>query len=404
MGDFWGRWFRQLDWTLLISLLLLAIFSCLALFSTANGKTGSNVPTHIVSKQILFEVLGFITMLLTAKFDYRTLQKRSRWIYGITIFLLVVVFVMPSRFGAHSWIPLGLFALQPSEFAKLALIIVVGAYMSSTDQSESPSYGWKKILSILGMFIVPFVLTLKEPALGQALVMFIIVIVMYMVFAKRAHMAALVTGLVVVVSGFSYVALNFSKQSTVFIQNVLIKHHILKSYQADRIIVWLNPSFDPSSAGYNVHQAQVAIGSGQVFGEGFLNGIETHGGWIPNQWTDFIFTAIAEQFGFVGSALLVLVFLVLIHRLIRIAAKSLDPFGTYLIIGIVGMFAFQVFENIGMDMYLSPATGITLPFISYGGSSLIANYMAVGLALSVYNRCKSMRYSSLNSTPYGISV
>lgn len=376
------------------TLTILAFYSCVALFSTTYSQSNPNVPTHIVLKQILFEALGFMVMFIASKFDYRQLRKRSRWIYGISVFLLIVVFAMPRRFGAHSWIPLGLFALQPSEFAKLGLIIGIGAYMANIDESEFPVYSLRKTLGIFGMFFVPFVLTLKEPALGQALVMFAIVLLMYMVFAKRSHFATLLGGLAIVVFGFTFVALNFPNQSTTFIQNVLIKHHILKTYQADRIVVWLNPGYDPTGAGYNVHQAQLAVGSGQVFGEGFLKGSLTSGGWIPNQWTDFIFTAIAEQFGFVGSAVLILVFLVLLYRLTRTAAISLDPFGTYLIIGIVTMFGFQVFENIGMDMYLSPATGITLPFISYGGSSLIANFMAIGLALSVYRRHQSMRFTS----------
>lgn len=397
MGNFVRRWFRHLDWALVIALFVLAVYSYVALFSITYGKTGSNVT---VPKQILFEGIGLITMVVSAKFDYRKLRKRSKWIYGISVFMLVIVFGVPSRFGAHSWIPLGLFAFQPSEFAKLALMIAIATYMASIDESEFPSYSIKKTLVIWGLFIVPFALTVKEPALGQALVMFAIVLFMYMVFAKRSHFAVVITGLAVIIFGFTFVALNFPDQSTTFIQNVLINHHILKPYQADRIIVWLNPHYDLIGAGYNVHQAQVAIGSGQVFGEGLLNGSETKGGWIPNQWTDFIFTAIAEQFGFVGSAMLIVAFLVLLYRLIRIAAVSQDPFGIYLIIGIVGMIGFQVFENVGMDMYLSPATGITLPFISYGGSSLIADYMAIGLALSVYRRRKSIRFSS-SSVPYG---
>ena len=398
------KWFRYLDWVIIGVLFLLAIYSCAALFSTTDGKTGSDVPTHIVSKQILFEVLGFISMFVTAKLDYRALRKRNRWIYGVTVFLLIVVYGMPRRFGAHSWIPLGLFALQPSEFAKLGLIIAIATYMANMDESESSTYGLRKTFAISGLFIVPFVLTLKEPALGQALVMFAIVLFMYMAFAKRSHLTILLAGLALVIFGLTFIALNFPDQSTTFIQNVLIKHHVLKAYQADRIVVWLNPNYDPTGAGYNVRQAQMAVGSGQVFGEGFLTSRLTGGGWIPNQWTDFIFTAIAEQFGFIGSSVLILTFLVLLHRLTRIATISLDPFGTYLILGIVGMFGFQVFENIGMNMYLSPATGITLPFISYGGSSLIANFVAVGLALSVYRRYQSMRYTS-NSMPYsGVSL
>lgn len=401
MAYYFQRWLKHLDWAIIITLFLVAVYSIVALFSTAYGKSGSGVPTQIVSKQILFEVLGFISMIITAKFDYNSLRKSSGWLYGSSIFLLLVVFIMPRAFGAHSWIPLGLFAFQPSEFAKLALIIAVGAYMAHAEESEGRSYKFKHTAAIFCMFIVPFVLTLKEPALGQALVMFAIVYAMYMVFAKLSHFTLLILGLILVVFGFTVLALDFPQQSTNFIQNVLVRHHLLQSFQADRMITWLNPNYDPSGAGYNVQQAQVAVGSSEVFGDGFLKGVETRGGVIPNQWTDFIFTAIAEQFGFVGSAALVLVFLILIQRLIQIASTALDSFGTYLVTGIIGMFAFQIFQNIGMDVYLSPATGITLPFISYGGSSLIANYIAVGLALSVYNRSKSILFTVSGPASYG---
>lgn len=395
------QWLKHLDWAIIISLFLLAVYSTVAVFSSTYGKSGPSVPTQIVPKQIFFEILGFIFMIVTAKFDYSSLRRNSRWLYGISIFLLLVVFVMPREFGAHSWIPLGIFAFQPSEFAKLTLIIAVGAYMAHTDESEVRSRKFKQMAAIFGMFVAPFLLTLKEPALGQALVMFAIVYAMYIIFAKRSHFTLLILGFILVVFGFTVLALDFPQQSTNFIENVLVRHNLLQSFQADRIVTWLNPSYDPSGAGYNVQQAQAAVGSSEVFGDGFLKGVATRGGMIPNQSTDFIFTAIAEQFGFIGSAILVLVFLVLIQRLIQIASTALDSFGTYLVTGIIGMFAFQVFQNVGMDIYLSPATGITLPFISYGGSSLIANYIAVGLALSVYNRSRSIFFTVSSPSSIG---
>ncbi|MDD9147465.1 MULTISPECIES: FtsW/RodA/SpoVE family cell cycle protein [unclassified Sporolactobacillus] len=395
------QWLKHLDWAIIISLLLLAVFSTVALFSSTYGKFNPTVPAQIIPKQILFEILGFIAMIVTAKFDYGALRKNSKWLYGISIFLLLVVFVMPRQFGAHSWIPLGIFAFQPSEFAKLTLIIAVAGYMANIDESEIRSRGFKQMAAISALFIVPFLLTLKEPALGQALVLFAIVYAMSIIFARRSHFTLLTLGFLLVVFGFTVLALDFPQQSTNFIENVLVKHNLLQSFQADRVVTWLNPSYDPSGAGYNVQQAQIAVGSSEVFGDGFLKGVETRAGMIPNQTTDFIFTAIAEQFGFIGSALLVLVFLILIQRLMQIAAMSLDPFGTYLVTGIIGMFAFQIFENVGMDIYLSPATGITLPFISYGGSSLIANYIAVGLALSVYHRSKSIFFTVSGSASIG---
>ena len=139
-------------------------------------------------------------------------------------------------------------------------------------------------------------------------------------------------------------------------------------------------------------EAEIAVGSGSVFGEGLLKGSQTNGSWVPFQWTDFIFSAIAEQLGFVGSSVLIMLFLVMLYRMIRVAMTSLDDFGAYLIAGSVGMFAFQIFENIGMNLVISPATGITLPFVSYGGSSLIVNFLSIGIVLSVSLRRRTLRF------------
>jgi rod shape determining protein RodA len=215
---------------------------------------------------------------------------------------------------------------------------------------------------------------------------------MTLVFVSRSKMFAMVAVLLAGIVGISIVATKYPSQSTAFIQNVLVKHHLLQSFQANRFITWLNPNYDLSGAGYNVHQTLTAVASGELYGEGLFRGMLTDGNFIPNQWTDFIFTVIAEEFGFIGSVLLIFSFLLLISRLIKIANESQDQFGMYMIVGFIGMFAFQVFENIGMNYYLSPATGITLPFISYGGSSLVANYLCIGIALSVALRRKSLSF------------
>lgn len=388
------RNFRELDFTMVGVLMLLAGYSCIALLAATHGKQSAlNVPSHIVIKQILFEVLGLVAMFFATVYDYRSLRKVNWWIAGLAAFLLIAVFAMPRRQGAHSWIPLSVFSFQPSEFAKLAMIIVMAAFMARIDEAEFPDYRLRKVWPLLPMFVIPFILVLGEPALGQALVLAAVALTMYTVFAKRTHFFLIVTLMVGFVVGISVVITMFPNESTTFIEQVLVKHHILKGFEADRIVTWINPNYEPLGAGYNIRLAQIAVGSGQVFGEGLFGGIETRGNWIPNQWTDYIFTVIGEEFGFIGSSILVLLFLFLIYRLTRIGATSQDTFGTYLIIGIIGMFSFQVFENMGMDMYLIPSTGITLPFISYGGSSLIANYIAIGLALSVALRRKKLRFS-----------
>lgn len=390
------RNFREIDFSLIGVLLLIAGFSCLALLAATYGKSGIDVPTHIVPKQVIFELLGLGTMVAVATFDYRSLRRFRWWIYGISIFLMLAVFAFHSTAGAHSWIPMGPLKFQPSEFGKLAMVIVIASFMADIDEMEFPEYGIKNSFVIFGLFIVPFLLVLKEPALGQALVMFAIAITMYVVFAQRSHFLTTTITLILAVGGISIISVVFSKEAADWLQQqqtFLDNHHLMHGYQLDRIISWLNPDYEPLGAGFNVHHAFLAVGSGQVLGEGLFHGAQTRGGWVPNQWTDYIFTAIAEEFGFIGASTLILLFLMLIYRLVKISGSSSDTFGTYIIMGIVGMFAFQVFENVGMNMYMSPSTGITLPFISYGGSSLIANYIAVGLALSVAIRKKKLRFN-----------
>lgn len=382
---------RQLDFGVFGLLLLLGVYAFTAISASTLHNPNPNIPSHILAHQFVWEVLGILALLSAIAFDYRLLRKARWWIYGVSIIALVVVFFLPAQQGAHSWINLKVLSIQPSEVAKLALIIWLAAFMADRDEDETADYRLRKVWPIALVFIVPFGLTFREPALGQALVMLAIVLTMYTVFAKRTHFAAILVGIVAVVSLFSLAATVFSKQSTDFINNVIVKDHLLKSYQVNRITVWLNPNYSPDHYGYNVHVAQVAVGSGKLFGEGLFNGTLTNNGWVPNQWTDYIFTAVGEEFGYVGSAALIFLFLLLIFRLHKIAQSASDAFGTYMTLGIIGMLSFQIFENIGMDMYLSPSTGITLPFISYGGTSLIVDYFAVGLVLGIGLRRRNQR-------------
>jgi rod shape determining protein RodA len=383
---------RELDYTLIGVLLLLAVFGSVAVAVATHGKLDSSIPSHVVMKQLLWEVVGFVAMFAVAAADYRSLRKIHWWLYGGTLLLLVAVFAFPPISGARAWIPLKFMSLQPSELAKMALIVSTAVHMATVDESELPNYGFRKSWQIWALCIVPFALTWKEPALGQALVMIAITGCSFMLFTKRSYFA-MVVGVILAVTVFiGIVATQYPTQSKNVIDG-LVNHHVLKDYQASRIVTWLDPGFDTNNTGYNIHQAQIAVGSGQVFGEGLFNGISTNGGWVPNQHTDYIFTAIGEEFGFIGSSVLIMLFLLLIYRLIKSAATAQDTFGTYIIMGITGMFAFQVFENVGMDVYLSPSTGITLPFVSYGGTSLVVNYMAIGLVLSISMRRKKLRFS-----------
>lgn len=387
------RGLREFDFVIVGILVLLAVYAYVSIAAATHNNPNPNIPTHILLKQIVWEVVGIVVMLSAAAFDYRALRAIRWWVYGASILLLLVVFVFPAQQGAHSWINLKVLSIQPSELGKVGLIVALAGFMADFQEKGFDDFSIRKVWPILAMFIVPFALTYKEPALGQALVMVAILLTMYTAFAKRSHFVLMILGVVTVASIFSLAATMYSVQATSFINNVLVKHHVLKSYQVNRILVWLNPNYSLNNYGYNNHLAQVAIGSGGLFGEGLFKGTLTNNGWVPNQWDDYIFTAIGEEFGYVGSAVLVLLFLMLMYRLVKIARTSEDPFGQYLTLGAVGMFGFQVFENIGMDMYMSPATGITLPFVSYGGTSLVVDYLMVGLLLSVSLHRRTLRFN-----------
>nr|NNM90018.1 rod shape-determining protein RodA [Bacilli bacterium] len=388
---------RDLDYWLIVVMVLLSIISTIAIYTATYGKanpaTGNailGIPSHILFRQIAYEIVSYVVMFLLLFIDYQSLMKFRHWFYGIAILLLLAVFAFHRVNGAHSWIPFPFFSFQPSELAKIVSILWAAGYMAKMNEREFPDYSFRGLLPILLIFIVPFLLIYKEPALGQSLVMLAIMYTMMFVYIKRKHLRILLTVsfAVVLVVGLSMSV--YAPQTAKF----LLKHHVMSQYQTDRIIAFLEPSFNSNSPGYayQVLEAQIAVGSGGVFGKGLFKGTQTSSGWVPFDWTDFIFSAIAEQLGFVGSSVVVLLFLIMFYRLLRIAQTCLDDFGGYVIMGIVGMFSFQVFENIGMNLLITPATGITLPFVSYGGSSLIVNFISIGIALSVSVRRRTLRF------------
>lgn len=393
--------FRRVDPIMIGTVVALSIYGCVAILAASHGKSIAVLGTsHIVEKQMVWDIVGLIVMTLIANFDYRILRKWSRWVYGIGILSLLTVYGFAPVNGSRSWIHFSSFTMEPSEFVKLGLIVSVAAYMAKVDDlGEIHGKSLRHTLLIFGMLTLPWALTFKEPNLGQSLVMLVTVLTMYVVFIKRLPFIILSLLFPTVVGAIAYMVLSMPKEATSGIQ-YLVTHHVLKSYQVSRIVTWINPNYDLTGTGYEIHQTQLAVGSGGLFGEGLFGGILTNDpAGVPNQTTDYIFTAIAEEFGFIGSVILIMLFLVLIQRIVRAASLSQDTFGTYVLSGVLGMIGFQVFENIGMNMYLSPSTGITLPFISYGGTSVVANYIAIGLALGVLVRSKKRQYGIAKREP-----
>jgi rod shape determining protein RodA len=283
-----------------------------------------------------------------------------------TVLLLVLVLspLGSSTRGAQAWFQFGSFQLEPSEWAKLALIVCVAAYCAT----HRGDLDGRRLLAVIGLSAVPMALIYLQPDLGTDLVFGGILIgVLVVAGARPRHIAALV--LIAVVGMVAVVQLG-----------------VLKQYQVDRLTAFANPTNDPQHTAYNLSQAKAAIGSGGLFGRGLFKGTQTNLSFVPEQQTDFIFTVVGEELGFVGAFTLLALFAVVVWRTWRTATLARDLFGTLLCVGVLAMLVFQIFENVGMTMGIMPITGIPLPFMSYGGSSTVANFAAVGLVLNVHMR------------------
>lgn len=349
---------RILDKPLLGSAIALGLFSVIVIYSATYQSSSAS----FFKRQLAFFIIGVILTFVGTSFDYRKLEPYSRAIYLVSVFLLLPVFLFPAAGGAHRWIPLGFFDLQPSEVVKLALIIVLASFVADKGMEVTSN---RDFLKALGIAAVPALLIFIQPDIGTALSIFVIFVGMMLIGGARARQV-----IVLCLAGLGLFA-------------GAAKLGLLKSYQISRVLTFINPDMDPLHTGYNLLQSKIAIGSGGLLGRGLFVGTQTNLDFIPSHHTDFIFSVVGEELGFVGAGILLLLFGVLIWRGIKIASTAKDPFGTMLATGIVIMFLFQIAVNVGMTMGIVPVTGITLPFMSYGGSSLIVSYFAVGLLLNV---------------------
>lgn len=352
------------DWILFGTMVLLAVFGLIMIYSATRA-------TGVVSmeRQMIFVAAGIIVFLLASLVDYREYRHLSPYLYGVVIVLLVAVFFFPERNGARRWIDLPLFDLQPAEFAKVVVVLALASILAPhTRDDDRPGLTWVKVGLVLGAVAIPSVLIYKQPDLGTMLVF--VFVMMAMLFAAGSSWRQLTT---LTVTG---------ALATIF----MFQTDRIADYQLDRIRVLFEPSIDPQGIGYNLLQSKLAIGSGQLFGRGLFQGTQTNFQYVPEQETDFIFTAVAEQLGFVGGLLVLAAFLILIWRLLVIAANARDKFGALIAIGIAATFMFHVFINVGMTMGITPVTGLPLPFLSLGGSSFLSMTFALGIANSVWLR------------------
>ncbi|MDP8235052.1 MAG: rod shape-determining protein RodA [Candidatus Erginobacter occultus] len=352
---------KYLDWILLAAVLVLAGLGATVIYS-ASYQLRLLSGVHYLQRQLVWIVLGLLVFLVLALSDYRKLVAGAYFLTAVTTFLLVVIVLLgETRFGARRWIQVGGFTVQPSEFAKITLILMLARYLAGRFDRRDR---WSYVLVPCLLAAVPAVLILKQPDLGTAIIFLPVTI--GMIFAaggKGKQILALVLIVLILLPGFWF---------------------FLREYQKSRLMVFLDPGLDPSGAGYTIIQSKIAIGSGGLWGKGWLGGTQNMLSFLPERQTDFVFSVVAEEWGFAGCLLVILLYGVIFLRLFTIGWRCREMSGKFLVVGGILVLAAHAGINIGMAAGLLPATGLPLPLISYGGSVTVTVMAILGLCQSVY--------------------
>jgi rod shape determining protein RodA len=358
---------RHFDFLLVGAALAITVLGLAMIYSTTHQRVPGD-PYYFVKRQGLFAVIGLVAMVVVICIDYKRLRELSMLFYGATVFMLLAVLapVGSNIKGHQAWFQLpGGFTLQPSELAKFGLIVFLAGYCN---HYRGEIDAWR-LTVIIGLVCVPIGLVLLQPDLGTVMVLAVIIVAILAV-AGVSGKQLIVLGLLALTGIYAVVGLG-----------------LLKQYQIDRLTTFIDPESGTSQGtAYNQSQSEQALAHGRTTGEGYLNGSQTQGGFVPEQHTDFIFTSVGEELGFLGAVVMLGLFAIVMWRTWRTARLSRDFFGTLVCVGVLAMLAFQMFENMGMTMGIMPVTGIPLPFMSYGGSSLITTLACVGLVANVSMR------------------
>ena len=428
------------DYFLILVVLCLVTIGILCIYSSSINSQGISVTNEYV-KQIIWASIGFVFMIFITTYDYRKFESISMWGYIFLILILIYTLIF-GRYvnGAKSWIGIGDFGVQPSEFGKIFFILYLAHYLNSTKNENQ----LKRFIFACGILCLPLGLILIQPDMGTASV-YIPIFLLMCFFANiplRYILYVLSFGLltiffavlpvwnveiatnpvaavsvltnmkfrIIIILAFLFITLIgiafrryfhgpkyifwisyvFSIITLALIFSLLLGK-FLKDYQIKRLIVFLNPNTDPRGAGWNIIQSKIAIGAGGIFGRGYLNGSQSHLRFLPQQSTDFIFSIFSEEFGFAGGCVIFLLYLCIFIRILYIIKKCPNTYGIYIASGILAMFAFHFFINIGMVMGMMPITGIPLLFLSYGGSSLLTSMICIGLVMNINYRRKEFR-------------
>lgn len=349
--------FKEFDFVMLISMALLIAFGVLIIYSTS---TAGDNPNDFYKKQIISVMLGALFFFFASRFDYKLLGSFSFFIYiASVLFLVFTMAIGLETRGSTRWIDIAGIRLQPSELAKPALILYLAHYFSQRRVDSLKTFFGS--LVILG---IPLLLIFKQPDLGNSIVLIFIWFFITLASGARMLYLGVLTG--------------------GFVGSLPLVWHFLKEYQRQRFLSFLSPESDPLGSGYNVIQAVIAVGSGQFSGRGFGRGTQSHLNFLPEQHTDFIFATLAEELGFIGSIILLTLFALLTYRILRVSQNASDSLGTLIGVGMAAMVLTQVLVSVGMNMGLLPITGITLPFVSFGGSSLVSMMLSLGIMQSIY--------------------
>ena len=354
---------RNIEWGILVCTILLLAIGLVALFSATQ-----NSDYEELKKQVMWLGISIPIMVVVILIDYEFLAKISPLLYGVSLILLIAVLFTEPINGATSWFNIGPFSMQPAEFAKIAIVLFLADVIVKIQRKGKDEMN--RILK-LGLIVltalVPVLLIIKQPDYGTALAFIFALIFMLFVDRKKKRYIIVSILLVVILVPVAY-------------------FFILPEHAKARIDVYLNPDLDPRGAGYNIIQSKLAIGAGQLFGMGLLKGNQTQLGYLYPKTTDFIFAVIGEEMGFIVAGLVIILYVVLITKAIHVAKTAKNDLGSYIAAGIAGIFFFHMVENIGMTMGLLPITGIPLPFVSYGGSSLLTNLILIAILLNISGR------------------
>ncbi len=346
----------EIDYGVLLSILLIISIGFINLWS---ASAASHYPFHI--KQLQWYFIGTILMFGATLFDYKKLSNFSLYIYIVTIIMLVLVmFIGKTVYGSQRWISLGFFNLQPSEPAKLLMVIVIASYFS---EHEKDQYGLSDLVKPTLLILIPFLLIFKQPDLGTALLL--LIIYGSIVFFARIKWSALLS---IFAAAICLLPLVWK---------------LMKPYQIKRVKIFINPELEPFGGGWHVIQSKIAVGSGGLYGKGFMKGTQAQLNFLPEVHTDFAFSIWCEEWGFIGAIILIGVYFFFLVRCLNIAQNTRDRFGAFLIFGITAMIFWQVLINVLMVLGLLPVVGIPLPLISYGGSSVLTTLLGIGLILNV---------------------